>query len=79
MKGTVIDISDVVRRMMDELEINGSFDVRADGSRSTGWVGKPSGNDFEVVVIIKPLSTMAPAQPLNTAAEAMFRRQNPGR
>jgi hypothetical protein len=55
---TVLDTSDAVRAMMEAMGINGSFDVRQDGSRSTGWVGKPGGDDYEVVVTIKPLSPM---------------------
>jgi len=52
---SVIDASDAIQAAMKALGINGSYDVRLDGSRSTGWVGKPGGKDFEVVVTIKPL------------------------
>lgn len=47
--------SDAIQKAMKEAGINGSYDVRFDGCRSTGWVGKPTGEDFEVVVTIKPL------------------------
>lgn len=56
---TVIDASDAIRAAMQAMGINGSYDVRWDGSRSTGWVGKPTGEDYEVVVTIKPLPPMA--------------------
>jgi hypothetical protein len=52
---TILDTSDAVRSMMDAIGIKGSFDVRQEGNRSVGWVGKPSGEDYEVVVTIKPL------------------------
>lgn len=68
----VLDASDAIARAMKELGLNGSYDVRLKGWRSTGWVGKPGGDDVEVEVIIKPLP------PLDTSAEEMFRRQNPG-
>lgn len=59
MKRTIIDASDAVRNMMGALGLVGSFDVRADGSRSTGWVGKPGeGDDVAVVVTISPLPPM---------------------
>jgi hypothetical protein len=45
-----------VRRLMEELDINGSFDVYWQGTRSSGWVGKPGGDDHEVVVTIKALA-----------------------
>lgn len=57
----VIQASGAVRDMMGALGINGSFDVREftddthRHSRSTGWVGQPTGTDYEVVVTIKPL------------------------
>lgn len=52
---SVLDASDAIQVAMKSMGINGSYDVRFNGSRSTGWVGKPSGEDFEVVVTIKPL------------------------
>ncbi len=52
---SVINASDAIQAAMKAMGINGSYDVRWDGSRSTGWVGKPTGDDFEVVVTIKPL------------------------
>ncbi len=56
MKRNVIEASDAARRMMEDLGLVGSFDVRADGSRSTGWVGKPGeGDDVAVVITIEPL------------------------
>lgn len=62
MKKTVINASDAVRDMMLVLGLVGSFDVRADGSRSTGWVGKPGeGDDVAVVVTIAPLPPLDPA------------------
>ena len=61
MKRTVIDASEAARRMMADLGLVGSFDVRADGSRSTGWVGKPGeGDDVAVVVTIEPLPAAKP-------------------
>ena len=61
MKRTVIDASEAARRMMADLGLVGSFDVRADGSRSTGWVGKPGeGDDVAVVVTIEPLPAAQP-------------------
>ena len=59
MKRTVIDASDAARELMATLGLVGSFDVRADGSRSTGWVGKPGeGDDVAVVITISPLPPM---------------------
>jgi hypothetical protein len=52
---SVLDASDAIQAAMKSLGINGSYDVRLEGSRSTGWVGKPTGVDFEVVVTIKQL------------------------
>ena len=55
IRPTVIDVSDAIQEAMKSLGFNGSYDVRFDGSRSTGWVGKPGGDDFEVVVAVNPL------------------------
>lgn len=52
---TIVDASDAIQRAMKDLGLNGSYDVRFEGSRATGWVGKPGGDDFEVVVTIKQL------------------------
>lgn len=50
-----MDASNAIQRAMKEMGANGSYDVHFEGSRSTGWVGKPGGQDYEVVVTIKPL------------------------
>ncbi len=53
---TVIDASDAIRAAMEAMGLVGSFDVRWEGSRSTGWVGKPGeGEDVAVVVSIERL------------------------
>lgn len=52
---TVLNASDAARKMMAELGLVGRFDVRWEGSRSTGYIGEPGGNDVEVVVTIRPL------------------------
>lgn len=60
MKMSIIEASDAFQAAMKQAGINGSYDVRFDGCRSTGWVGKPSGDDFEVVITIKPLPPIEP-------------------
>ena len=52
---TVLDVADVVASALTEISLNGRLDVRMDGSRSTSWVGSPTGDDVEVVVTVKPL------------------------
>ncbi len=53
---TVITCSDAASEMMKALGFVGRYDVRYEGSRSTGYVGKPSdGDDVEVVVTIRKL------------------------
>ena len=55
MKRNVIEESDAARSMMQALGLVGAFDVRADGSRSTGFVGKPGdGDDVRVTITIEP-------------------------
>lgn len=52
---TVLDVSTVIASALAEVGINGRLDVRMDGSRSTSWVGLPTGEDFEVVVSVAAL------------------------
>lgn len=53
---TVLDASDAARVMMKSLGMVGRYDVRWQGSRSTGYVGKPGeGEDVEFVVTINKL------------------------
>ncbi|MGN5373293.1 hypothetical protein [Sphingomonas hankookensis] len=53
---TVISCSDAAQAMMKSLGFVGRYDVRYEGSRSTGYVGKPGdGDDVEVVVTIRKL------------------------
>lgn len=53
---TVITASDAAREMMKSLGLVGSFDVRYEGSRHTGWVGRPGdGDDVAMVVTIETL------------------------
>lgn len=53
---TVIDLSNGVEAMMKSLGFVGSFDVRYEGSRSTGWVGKPGdGDDMAFSLTVVPL------------------------
>lgn len=63
MPRTVLNVSDAARQMMEALGLNGSFDVRWQGGRSKGWVGKPGGEDVTLVIVIEPLPPVdAPAQ-----------------
>lgn len=55
---TLIDAKDAVQRAMTDCGLVGRYDVRFEGSRATGYVGKPSGNDVEVVVEIRPLGPL---------------------
>jgi hypothetical protein len=55
---TITEASHAVQAAMKTMGIKGSYDVRFEGSRSTGWIGKPTGEDFEVVVTIKSLPSM---------------------
>ena len=52
---TVLDIATALEAALVEIGIDGRLDVRADGSRSTSWIGLPTGNDVEVTVTVKPL------------------------
>ena len=52
---TVVDVSDAITRAMTELGLAGSYDVHFEGSRSCGWVGKPGGDDVELVVTVNLL------------------------
>lgn len=53
---TVITCSDAAIGMMKSLGFVGRYDVRYEGSRSTGYVGKPGeGDDVEVVITIRQL------------------------
>ena len=52
---SIIDISDAVQAAMKSIDMAGRYDVRWDGSRSTGYVGKPTGEDYEVVVTVRKL------------------------
>ena len=52
---TVVDVADVIASALIEVAVNGRLDVRMDGSRSTSWVGQPTGDDYEVLVEVKPL------------------------
>lgn len=52
---SIIDISDAVQSAMRSIDMVGCYDVRWEGSRSTGWVGKPCGDDYEVVVTVRKL------------------------
>jgi hypothetical protein len=52
----VLDISDAIQAAMKSLDMGGRYDVRWAGSRSTGYVGKPTGDDYEVIVTVKKLS-----------------------
>lgn len=42
--------------MLEELNICGRLDVRCDGSRATSWVGRPTGNDHKITIVIEPLT-----------------------
>ena len=52
---TVLDVATVITSALTEVSMNGRLDVRMDGSRSTSWVGQPTGDDYEIVVELKPL------------------------
>ncbi|KQN91547.1 hypothetical protein ASE90_01710 [Sphingomonas sp. Leaf67] len=56
---TVLDVSDAIQSAMKSLSLVGSYDVRWDGSRSTGWVGRPGdGEDVAVTVSVAKLPPM---------------------
>lgn len=56
---TVLDVSDAIQAAMKSLGLIGSYDVRWDGSRSTGWVGRPGdGEDVAVTVSVAKLPPM---------------------
>lgn len=56
MARTVIDVSIAAEAMMVSLGLVGSFDVRYEGSRSTGWVGRPGdGDDVALTLTVAPL------------------------
>lgn len=56
---TVLDVSDAIQAAMKSLGLVGSYDVRWDGSRSTGWVGRPGdGEDVAVTVSVTKLPPM---------------------
>lgn len=56
MNRTIINGADAARAFMAELGVVGSYDVRADGSRATGWVGKPGeADEVAVTITIEPL------------------------
>ncbi len=57
---SIVAISDAIQDTMRALGINGSFDVRHDGCRSTGWIGSPTGTDYAVEVTVSPLPDLAP-------------------
>lgn len=57
---SITQVSDAIQATLKELGINGSYDVRFNQCRSTGWIGQPTGDDFEVVVTIKPLPPLRP-------------------
>lgn len=53
---TVIDVSDAAQALMKSLGLVGRYDARYEGSRSTGYVGKPGdGDDVEVIVTVRKL------------------------
>lgn len=52
---TVLDVATVITSALTEVNMNGRLDVRMDGSRSTSWVGTPTGDDYQVIVEIKAL------------------------
>lgn len=50
------DLYDAARVMMEALGIRGSLSVKLDDQGSNhGWVGKPGGEDVEVVVTVRTL------------------------
>lgn len=50
-----LDVADAIASALTEVSVNGRLDVRMGGSRSTLWVGSPTGDDYEVVVTVVPL------------------------
>jgi hypothetical protein len=51
---TVLDVFDAIKRALEPLGIVGLVDVRFEGSRSTGWLGKPGVDDQIITVTIEP-------------------------
>ena len=52
---SILAVSDAVKAAMEQLEMAGRYDVRWNGSRSTGYVGEPTGEDYEVEVTVRRL------------------------
>ena len=51
-----LDVADAIASALTEVGVNGRLDVRMGGSRSTLWVGMPTGDDYEIVVTVTPLA-----------------------
>ncbi len=49
---TVIDLADAFRAAVEAIGYVGSVTVHEGGSASHFWVGKPGGNDKEIVITI---------------------------
>lgn len=54
------ELDDAARAMMEALGIKGSLSVKLDDEGSNhGWVGKPGGEDVEVVVTVRTLPPLS--------------------
>lgn len=56
---TLKELNTAARSMMESLGIKGSLSITYDGQGSHhGWVGKPGGEDVEIVMTVKTLPRM---------------------
>ena len=49
------DVTAVIESALVEIGVNGTLDVAMDGGETVTAVGRPTGEDVEVVVTVKPI------------------------
>ncbi len=60
------DIKTVIASALNEISVMGTLELAMDGAETVEALGRPIGNDVEVLVVVRPAH--APVSPMRDAA-----------
>ncbi len=62
----MVDIKTVIASALNEISVTGTLDLAMDGAEAVEALGRPTGDDVEVLVVVRP--ARAPVSPMRDAA-----------